>query len=881
MSDPQPLATGATAADLPSRESVCFDTLRRAATIHQRPGLFAFLLQRLVGLSRLPLLGFMQLWAFLSNRAATRNPAGVWELRLRLHLLGTSFRNAQSAERDGRYATALRHLDLAQSQYRRLRPDHTRDAPTARLIAEHQESAAASLAHALAVAGRLSLAEAAGLPDQIMRLATTSGPDRRTALNLLLHLQRALFSGEATYYRLNLRGWLSTGRTRQVLPFQGILKELRALDSARRLLEELSWPVAELDRLAHPIAATVGQLQRRLQRQIAPLVQQTLDRAGLISTTVVERVAMQQLADSLTGLVLTHWQLRFSDVRDLLARDSLGLPDATLKDMLQGDLLTRFDQAAAQALPGVYRHGEPYVKGLQRLGAPLFGTRTGRLILRLVLGPWLVAYLGLVMLSVIWELLATDSPSPVWTDPSIVLPMATFISLLAGTRVGRRIAHGLWLGLVWTWYYLLGPGLLRLLRRIRLKVRYWGPTAWVLERRLIRIVLDRLLAPLATGLVPLLPFLVPLLLITPEELEASLWITITSIAFAVGTLLRDTPAGRLWLDNLISGWQLFWSRLRHEGLADLAAAVMGFFTAQTRRLTEGLHRVRGLLDRRLHEPWPKTLLKTLAAPIWAIIEALIQFYAVVLVEPQTNPIKHFPVVTVGHKLMLPLLPAITHGANTLLSPFLPTTIVLPLVALTVFLLPGLFGFLFWELKENWKLYAANRRIPVPPARLGDHGDTVRGLMRRGFHGGTLPKAFDRLRQVLERQVGSGTPNPRGLRRVARELEGISSALTHFVEQDLALQLRDGCPGVLRGLTIGSPRLATQTVDLCLSLVPEYGAAPLELHIRLTMRETVLKCEAELQGSTDPLSETSLTRVRDTMDWFAQRCGAQTSELVCR
>ena len=884
VSEPRAPATGPGATVLESREAVCLDTLRRAATIRPRPGPFTPLLQWLVDLSRLPLLALMQLWGALSDRIAHRHTAGPWELRPRLYLLGTAFRMANHAERNGRYATALRLLGESRHHYRRLCPDHAPDAPTARLLAEHQESAAESLANALAVAGRLPLAKATGLPEQIRRLATASGPDRGPALNLLNHLQRALFTGEATYYRLTPRGWFTTGHARQILPFQGILKELRALDSARRLVEALSWPVPDLDRLAHPITATIERLQRRLQRQIAPLVQHALERAGFNCATAADRVALQRLADSMTGLVIDHRELRFSDVRDLLARDSLGLPDATLRDLLRGDLLSRFDRAAALALPGVYRRGEPYVKGLQRLGAPLFGTRAGRLLLRLLLGPWLLAYLALVTFSLIWELLATDSPAPAWTDPSMVLPLAAFISLMTGTRLGRRLARTLWLALMWAWYYLLGPGLLRLLRRLRLKVRNWGPTAWVMERRLVRLLRDRLLAPLITGLVPVLPFAIPLWLVLPTEQEASLWLNVTAIAFAVGTLLRDTPAGRLWLDNLISGWQRFWSRLRHEGLVDLAAAVMGFFSAQTRRLTEGLHRVRGLLDRRLHEPWPTALVKALTVPIWAVIEALIQFYAVVLVEPQTNPIKHFPVVTLGHKLMLPLLPAITQGANSLLSPLLPTAIAFPLVALTVFLLPGLFGFLFWELKENWRLYAANRPRPVPPARLGQHGDTVRDLMRRGFHGGTLPKTFDRLRLVLERQVRTGTPDPRGLRRVAREFERVSTALTHFVARDLALTLRtltlrDGCPDDLRHLTVGPPRLATQAVELSLTLLPERGADPLVLRIRLTLQDAVPQCEAQLQGPHHVLPDPCLTRIREAMDWFAQRCGAPSSALI--
>ena len=38
---------------------------------------------------------------------------------------------------------------------------------------------------------------------------------------------------------------------------------------------------------------------------------------------------------------------------------------------------------------------------------------------------------------------------------------------------------------------------------------------------------------------------------------------------------------------------------------------------------------------------------------------------------------------------------------------LPRFISVPLATATVLLSPGLFGFLAWELNENWKLYRAN------------------------------------------------------------------------------------------------------------------------------------------------------------------------------
>ena len=44
------------------------------------------------------------------------------------------------------------------------------------------------------------------------------------------------------------------------------------------------------------------------------------------------------------------------------------------------------------------------------------------------------------------------------------------------------------------------------------------------------------------------------------------------------------------------------------------------------------------------------------------------------------------------------------------------------------LLPDAFAFLAWELKENWRLYRANRPSSLRPVALGSHGETVRQLL---------------------------------------------------------------------------------------------------------------------------------------------------------
>ena len=69
---------------------------------------------------------------------------------------------------------------------------------------------------------------------------------------------------------------------------------------------------------------------------------------------------------------------------------------------------------------------------------------------------------------------------------------------------------------------------------------------------------------------------------------------------------------------------------------------------------------------------------------------------------------------------------------------------------TVLLLPGVFGFLVWELKENWRLYEANRAAGLKPVVVGDHGESMRTLLRPGIHSGTLPKLFAKLRKSERR-----------------------------------------------------------------------------------------------------------------------------------
>jgi hypothetical protein len=138
---------------------------------------------------------------------------------------------------------------------------------------------------------------------------------------------------------------------------------------------------------------------------------------------------------------------------------------------------------------------------------------------------------------------------------------------------------------------------------------------------------------------------------------------------------------------------------------------------------------------------------------------------------------------------------------------------------TVFLLPSVFGFLAWELKENWKLYRASRPRMLQPVRVGAHGETMHGLLVPGFHSGTLPKLYERLRRAAQREdmrsslvdaqelrPGEPTRVDASLGRFRQGIQEVEEAVRRFVDRELCeLLMRD------RRWTAG--KLQTTSVEL--------------------------------------------------------------------
>ena len=173
----------------------------------------------------------------------------------------------------------------------------------------------------------------------------------------------------------------------------------------------------------------------------------------------------------------------------------------------------------------------------------------------------------------------------------------------------------------------------------------------------------------------------------------------------LAALFLNSALGRFVAEVTTHYLMRLWRDLRIRVIGSLAQWTMDVF----RGLVTTLERMINLIDEwlRLRRGSSRMIrtFKMLGGVLWFIIAYVVIFVFTLLVEPQINPIKHFPVVTVSHKLILP-----TGPADRATVEFGSRDVRLPIhwCGPRSGWFPGVFGFLVWELKENWRLYRANR-----------------------------------------------------------------------------------------------------------------------------------------------------------------------------
>jgi len=689
---------------------------------------------------------------------------------------------------------------------------------------------------------------------------------------LLYDLQKACVAHERGVYRIDLIAWIRTlGREplRRDLPvLRGVLsvKHLRTASRRVRLLQVSPKARHELRGLLE------GELHRaelRVRDDLRPKIDGCLETVGLTPENVPEQIARQKIVEEILDSIVERGFAGMGDLRDAISRNDLKLRDVSgILEPLLGDKLLRADTLLAQTLDGVYRKGPVYLRWPQRLSSLAFGTRLGRFLTEFVVLPFGISFVALEAIKHIVHMFSDPPPGPAVPPPVFPPPevspdaAAAAVDAAASAGVGAvEAAHGtlheaggLAADLVahpaaqhhppsGPGFYaaVIALGVLILLFQQNERFRYritnafksaWKGARWiffdlpshVIQHPLVQTVLRSQLYGVFRNYL-LRPVLATAIFTGLASVAGFDWSPRLRLeVFLATNLFLNSAIGRYFEEWLTDLFVRAWHELRMRVFAATFYWIMDLFHRMMRGLEQVIYVVDEWLRFRSGDPRRFVLVKAFLGVIWGIVSYIIRIYVTLLIEPQINPVKHFPVVTVTHKLILPLYPAMTHFLVERLKPFMGFYLANLFSVANLFLLPGVFGFLVWELKGNWLLYAANRPPKLNPLRIGHHGETLVGLLRPGFHSGTLPKLFTKLRTEL-RVVGDRN-HDRNVERYRDGIEAIEVAVRRFVDRTFCAILRREGGATFATIQTGAIELATNRIAVAFPLKEQDDRGPL-------------------------------------------------------
>ena len=589
------------------------------------------------------------------------------------------------------------------------------------------------------------------------------------------------------------------------------------------------------DRLAATLHAVARLADDQVRAVLRPKLEAALHEVGLEPRSLPERVAEKTLIDELLDRAVGVGRLTLGDLRDALSRNDLKLPDLTLADLRRGDPLLRADAILAGSLDGVYRRGESYLRGLQKLSSVLFGTGPGRLLTRYALLPLLGAFAVLQglqhMVGPLMHKLAGHEPE-IYSRASL-LGGAAFLFLLLHVPPFRRgvarVGRGLWSGV----RLVVLDGLVAVLLH--------PVTQAILRSRFVRwVVKPGLPAVLAVWLVGSLW--------RSEWGDRGNWRgwAIGAAVYVVVAAALNSRLGRsaeeIGMDYVVRSTRHVTGRL----VPALIKYVLALFVGLVELFERALYRVDEWLRFRSGQSVIAVLVKGVFGAIWFLVSYVLRLSVNLFIEPTVNPIKHFPVVTVAAKLILPFTKPMIEGIGGAASRLVGPVVGNSFAAFAVIMVPGLAGFLVWELKENWRLYRATRAEALRPRPIGHHGETMARFLKPGFHSGTIPKLFTKLRRAAWKQ------DERAVSRHKEGLHHVEEAVGLFVERQLIAML-DEVPAFAaregRGVTLSHVEIGSNRVQVTLACP---GAGPEPATIRFELQSGWLVAGIPARGWIDVL-----------------------------
>lgn len=637
----------------------------------------------------------------------------------------------------------------------------------------------------------------------------------RIEARLLHDLQRACLDAERESWDIDLGRWLrSLGRAplrvRQTVRTQvGVVRSLLCA-LARVPLCRLD--EAERRRLKRLLGDLAERAQARCRADVGAILAEGLGIAGLSPKNLPERVARDKLVAELLDKLLARGFIGFSDLRDHIARNQLKLADlAGVREWLSGDALLALDTWYSKHLDGAYRKGEVYRRGLQRLSSLFFANLVGRFLVRFLILPFGGAFFLVQGLEhMVGPLIGIFHPLPhgqhyFWSLPAF---FATGIVLFAilHSEIARRIASATLRG--------LGRALRFAFIELPRRLRDWPPIDRLVRTRAFEHFWNRVFRPARYAL---LPTLVAVL----ATGDSRVWAWVGGPLTLAFSLFLSSRRGIRFSEALGDWLVTTWHYLQHELVPGLIAVTLAFFKRLMELAEIALYSVDEWLRFRRGDHPIAVGAKAAFGFVWGIFAYLVRLMVNLVVEPQVNPIKHFPVVTVSHKLTIPTTLLIAHE----LKPYVGVAEANVIGGLAQFVIPGICGFLVWEFKENWRLYQANRHPRLRPVIVGSHGEPVYRLLRLGFHSGTVPRLFRKLRKA-ERK-GDAVE----IRKHIEELHHVEEAMERFVERELKrlLALSNRFPEA-EHIHIEHVRLTPARIAL------DIGCAPLGEPLQLAFEE---------------------------------------------
>jgi hypothetical protein len=659
---------------------------------------------------------------------------------------------------------------------------------------------------------------------------------------------------------------------RRPLPLLRDALMIRHLRTALGRLATAQLARDEREHVAALLKAALRDVEEISRERIRPLILAALDEVGLVPQNVPEQVARRKLVEELVDRIVEHSYISMGDLRDALSKNDLKLPDvgseyvarelpaaapavtfgqqlrATLsyasswiaeklrkfwayfQELFFGDRLLRADRKLDVALDGIYRRGAIYMRWPQTLSSLAFGTPTGRFLTQQVAVPFGGAFLLLEFVRHIahWIMGSGHTAGEMHVAAAARTAGAGPTSEAAGDLATHAEPSRLFAHLSdpseWLFYacvLLLGLWISLLIHRPAF--RAWTIAAlhntWhVLRQLLIELPQGVLNSQFVQGILNSQAFAVLHSYgIRPSLFTAVIWgmcyaagytvdARLAFEIFLVVALFLNSSIGNYAIEVTTDFLGRAWHELTMRVFAAVVQAVMEWFQGLALALERVVYAVDQFLRFRAGDNRAMQAVKAFGGVGWFFVSYVVVFVFTLLLEPQINPIKHFPVVTVSHKIILPTGPVFVKQLTPLIGKGYANT----LVWTTIWLVPGVFGFLVWELKENWRLYAANRPPTLKPVPIGHHGETMVRLIRPGFHSGTLPKAFAALRRESRH---ADRANRRRQTRKQAVLHGIADAVERFAERELVFLLQEIGFAAAEQIHVGEVHLATNRIDV--------------------------------------------------------------------